>query len=355
MPALITIKKPDGSTEKITLEEFKRRPAFASLRRGEQIVQAPPAPTVPVVVRTTLPPKNAEAKSLLEEELPKKNDGAPLKSADKKKEAEEIFKKLNFNFLAPDTANRLRGLLQLRLKDLRSEDELKEWLLMPVSEMGIGLREPQAETVLKLCRERMLEIGRVPASAAPLKSPLGTPKPLMKEGPEPLQKYTEPPVPTTGAPFNSFVHKSEPAKEVRNLNELAKMQIKDSGIDVATGKKEEPARPIVRDIQPARPREMGPVDEIKYFSTVDFRRLSADPSEAAARLKQKFVNLRDESYILFLEAMEVWKRSPFFLDYIGRVTYALNNGKKLSEATVDKNTAQMNEISAIIQMEKELV
>ena len=90
MVALITIKKPDGSIEKISLDEFRRRQkkpasapsAFAKatadkseLRRGK------PAP-VKLAVSTAQPAKNEEAKSLLEEELPPKTDNAPLKSAE---------------------------------------------------------------------------------------------------------------------------------------------------------------------------------------------------------------------------------------------------------------------------------
>ena len=100
---------------------------------------------------------------------------------------------------------------------------------------------------------------------------------------------------------------------------------------------------------------MGPIDEIRYITLIDFRRLSSNPDEAAARLKQKFTNLREESYVLFMDAIDAWRKSPLFNDYIGASAVALNAGQKLNGAASDNNKIQMNEVKALIKMEKDLL
>ena len=51
-----------------------------------------------------------------------------------------------------------------------------------------------------------------------------------------------------------------------------------------------------------KPTSLSPLDEIQYFSLIDLRRLSSKPAEAVARLKQKFINLKDESFVLFMDS-----------------------------------------------------
>jgi len=280
-----------------------------------------------------------DAKSLLEEELPAAKSGVSLASKGRAKEAEEIYKKLNFS-LAPDTRNRLLGLIELRLKDVRSEDEINDWLILPEKQMGIGLTGDKAKLVLTACREySQKNISSAPADVVPLKRPLGMPTALAKEDREPF--------PANATPNNAFVHAPpQPQKPApRPISQTGGL----------APSKDPVSRPIVRDISPATPANLGPVDEVKYITLVDFRRLSSNAGEAASRLKQKFLNMKEESYILFLNCMEAWRQSPLFLEHVGAVTEALNGKKKLADVTADKNRIQMSEIQALIQMEKELL
>lgn len=350
MVALITIKKPDGTIEKITLEEFKaRKNKSAKPTPAVTIKKAPAAPPKPAII--SKPPKSEEASSLLEEITPQKNVGALLVSNDKKKEADDIIKKLNLT-LAPHLVDRLRRQIALRIKDVRGEDEAREWLIRPERELGVGLNEAQAEIVLKACRDYLAKTTKAPVPAvAPLKKSI-PPTALRAEEEALPQKYSAPKPPAAAAPFNAFVRAPE-VKEVKKFDELLKMRDQAGALEQQP-KPAAPVRPLVRDITPARQSGIGPVDEIKYITLTDFRRLSAVPAEAAARLKQKFVNLRDESYILFLDALDAWKMSPLRADYLSRVNEAINLGRPLETIAADKEKIQLNEIKALIEMEKEL-
>jgi hypothetical protein len=113
------------------------------------------------------------------------------------------------------------------------------------------------------------------------------------------------------------------------------------------------AKTSMHDVK-SNPVEYGPVDEIRYFNLADFRRLSTDPVEAANRLKQKFINLRDESILLYFEAWDAWKSSPLFHDYLKSVSESLSKRIPLARVAADKSRIQMSEINALVRMEKQL-
>jgi hypothetical protein len=257
----------------------------------------------------------------LEDEMPKGSAGAT--APNRLNDAREIAQKSNIK-LNPETEKRLIGLIQLRLKDIRSEDEAREWMMMSENQLGIGLNKEQADKILKMIEEKRKKPFEI--NVPVLKKPLGTPTALAKEDREPL--------PAVDAPNNPFVHSPQSRPEPNR--------------PVAQ------AKPIMQDITSAKSMNLGPVDEIKYFTLVDFRRLSANPMEAAARLKQKFINLKEESYLLFINALEVWRQSPLFIDYMNASVEALNTKTKLTER--DKNEKiTIDEIEALIKMEKDLL
>ena len=96
------------------------------------------------------------------------------------------------------------------------------------------------------------------------------------------------------------------------------------------------------------------MEEIKNFTIVDFRRLSSDLEQATARLQQKFVNLKEESFLLYLEALEAWQQSPLYKNYLESVCECLNKGTLLSGAIKKENSLSFQEIKYLIKMEKEI-
>jgi hypothetical protein len=349
---LIPVKKADGTIEKITMEEFRAR------QKAKTVPTVPTvAPSKPLLVAAKKEPapavaiKKEDAKSLLEEELPKKDAGGQAHAVNRKTEAAEIVKKLNL-VLPENTSKRLLGLIELRLKDIRAGDEVRDWLVAPDSQMGIGLGAEKAESILKLCREYMGKAGGSNEKIAPLKKPaFTTATALAKEDREPF--------PSNATPNNAFVHGPLNAKGDRpaldNLVRQESAKMSADNISDILPKREPISRPMVRDITATKPLNLGPIEEIKYFTLTDFRRLSSDPAEAASRLKQKFTNLKDESYILYLNALEAWRTSPLFNDYMSASIDTLNQKKKLTDISTEKEKIQLKEIGALIVMEKDLL
>jgi len=366
MPTLIPIKHPDGRIEKITLEEFRARqkksataPAPVILPQTKPIeppkqvepkkiepikkqVNKTISPIMPLPAKKIAKPASKsgisfgkeDAKSLLEDEMPA--GGAESTAQNRLVEAKEIVQKLNLK-LNPDTEKRLVGLVQLRLKDIRSEDEARDWMVMPENQMGIGLDNERAQKILKIIEEKKKGVDSI-KDVPMLKRPLGTPTALAKEDREPF--------PAVSTPNNPFIHSSN------SISNAGKAKAND-GVENFSVKNNSQARPIMKDITPAKPMNLGPVDEIRYFTLTDFRRLSTNPEEAAARLKQKFINLREESYLLFINSLEAWRGSPLFIDYVNASVRALNTKSKLTEGAKDEKIT-IDEINALIQMEKDL-
>ena len=111
---------------------------------------------------------------------------------------------------------------------------------------------------------------------------------------------------------------------------------------------------FVNDITRPIPMEMGPVDEIKSFNLVDFRRLSDKPKESARRLQQKLFNLQEESFVLYLQALDAYRSSQLYNEYAQIICEALANRKSLAAQLEEKKGIKLEEIMALVEMEKEL-
>lgn len=168
---------------------------------------------------------------------------------------------------------------------------------------------------------------------------------LLEEKLSPPAVFHEPPTPATAAPFNSFAHKPAlSAAPVAKRDDTMALKLN----------AQPQTRRLIRDIIPPRIDEIGPVQEIARLTLADLRRLATNPSEAASRLKQKLVNLRDESYLLYLEGLAAWRSSPLYLDYVKALAMSLDRRQTLAMLLTDKTKIQLAEIQALINMEKEL-
>ncbi|MBI5729274.1 MAG: hypothetical protein HY983_03500 [Candidatus Magasanikbacteria bacterium] len=335
----ILVKKADGTFVRMSLDELK-----ASKQPGKQPAPAPKAPALVVAPkpvaqqRLQVPqpmPKPAPAKPV----LPKKTDAdfsAPLTdelapavnagpklSANRVEQVDAIMKKLSFTVPA-HSINRLRTIIQLCLKDVRSSDQTKDALLRTELDGGMALSAKQADEVLEKCQTRPPAAGGT-GTIQPLK-----PRLAAKTAPAPknLPEIRPESLPTTTTPNNVFKH--EPFK-----------------LSSAPAPK-----PVMHDVV-GKPVSLTPVDEVRYFSLTDFRRLAADPAEAARRLRQKFSNLKDESVVLYLQGLTAWRNCPLYLEYLNTILGTLASGQKLPSPR-DRKMMQFNELSAIVAMEQTL-
>jgi|GEM_PF-5661527 len=102
---------------------------------------------------------------------------------------------------------------------------------------------------------------------------------------------------------------------------------------------------------------VGPVEEMKLFNLEDFRRIGNTPKEARLALLKKFQNIQAESYMNYIEAVDAFKHSPLFFDYVSIAEKALHEGITLSQYFSRGIEAGIkeDEFFEILEMNKKLV
>ncbi len=390
---MITIKKADGTFAKVPLSEFKKiqvaqKPVVAAAPQQvvSQVVQpekpithhAPlvhhevkhhpvqhhPAPHhTPVHVKHhtehakpvhhpaphhTKPMSRVDAGSPLEEKL-KIRTSAPLFSPKREKQVEEVLEKLGFTVM-PEVLGRLKSLVLAKLKDIKSEDETRELLARSIKNGGLGLTEQQVEKIIKSCLEvqsaENTEDGSVPVlkgSAALMVEPLELPAIASSVAPVPYSK------------INTFKPSAPPQVSTPQKQEVVSKFVGSAVANESVFKLD--TRPAMKqsmqDVS-ASEMEMGPVEEIKSVTLMDFRRLSSNPEEAAKRLQQKIFNLQDESFVWYLDALAAYHTSPLYIEYIQAVCQSLAERKSLANVLSIKNSIKLDEAVALMEMEKGL-
>lgn len=406
---LISIKKPDGTFVKVTMAEFlaiKKQQAVPSAQTAPTVSPPPLAapsvtpvkPALPVVPtadgvstqnqtnktitqtkshsghETTYPksrgiysqknePKmqhkpltSIDARSPLEEKMVIKND-APLTSVRREGQVEEVVRKIGFG-LPPDLLGRLKSLVLARLKDIKSDEEVRSVLIRPVANGGLGLTQSQAEKISSTTSEiyakhssnNKHEVNQAQA----LKGKIGMA--LMVEPPElPAMAVDVRPKPYNQIGTAPVSTPLLPKADLIPQNDLVSKLVKESMANEPIFKISSKSAPkqFVPDIS-APDREMGPVEEIRSVSLNDFRKLSSNPEDAAKRVQQKIFNLQEESFIWYLDALSAYHNSPLYLEYIKSVCQSLAERKSFANVLMMKNSIKLSEAIAIIEMEKTL-
>ncbi|MCX6780181.1 MAG: hypothetical protein NT034_03310, partial [Candidatus Magasanikbacteria bacterium] len=156
---MITVKKSDGTTERISLAELKKRQANTSVpATAPAAVAVSPAipaakPIMPAVLPVTPTPvkienkpllKSEDFKPLLHEEVPDSEHAKTALAAPRTDQVSKIIDSLSFKVAAAGIDNRLRSIVQLRLKDIRSEADTLDACMRSIKDGGLGLTETQS-------------------------------------------------------------------------------------------------------------------------------------------------------------------------------------------------------------------
>lgn len=327
----ILVKKADGTTERITLAELRVRQSGVPVT--QEIVSVPvivPNVVVPEKIKFVEPkidqPRGlvigpADVKSLLHEEAPNSpHADAPTSSA-RTDQVSKLIASLSFK-VPSQFENRLRSGVQLRLKDIRSEADTRDLCLRSIKDGGLGLTQVQAEELVsKTQPTKSLGIQKDQVSHAPVLPPM---------------------------PVIEIMKKTDREAAVEKI-------IGQTPVSVSPVRTNQPQsfKPLMNDVK-TKPAAMSPLDEIQYFSLIDLRRLSSQPSEAVNRLKQKFINLKDESFLLFMDSWNAWHNSPLYQSYTEVLDEALSQKSSLNTVLNTKEKISLAEIEALVKMEKEL-
>ncbi len=329
----ILVKKADGTLVRMTLNEVRKLKDDKKLTKKSASGAA---------LTSSL-----HSNLSVEEDLPPALEHLPRTSPSRDSEAEEVLKRLKFS-PPSEHQNRLRTIIQLYLKDVRSAEQAQEILSRSGQAGGVGLSAEESRMVIQTADEVRKEHSLVVIHTA-------VPAVIRPVG-----------LPATATPFNAFVHSTpstqavpqktasshqsgSPAVSAANLSPQALPSSTAANFSLRS-----PVHHTVMHDITAPPEALGPVDEIAYLTLTDFRRLASTPEEAALRLKQKFINLHQESILLYLEALEAWHASPLYHSYVTSALEYLARGQKLTTAVVDKKNIQLSEMKALVSMEREL-
>ena len=301
----ILVKKTDGTTERITLAELKNRQA-------SQIKEKP-------ALITDL--KLEKGEHLLDEKVPDSEHAKTSLAATRTDQVSKIIDSLSFK-VAVSTENRLRSVIQLRLKDIRGEADTLDACTRSIKDGGLGLTEPQAQELTKKSQ---------PTTYVPKTE---------------LQKKVSSQV------VDNILQVSAPIAPIEDLIKQSAASVKENKMPLRPSLSISNKIPI-HDVKTSS-QAVGPLQEIEIFSLVDFRRLSNKAVEAANRLKQKFINLKEESYLLYMNSWRAWRQSPLCQSYVSAVDMALSQKRPLVSVLGEKDKINLAEIEALITMEKEL-
>ena len=110
----------------------------------------------------------------------------------------------------------------------------------------------------------------------------------------------------------------------------------------------------------ARPKVMGPLEELRYLDLVNFRRLGDSPKAITDKIVMKIKLLEKDGYDRMVEGVQSWRQSPVNRIYVRLAQEAVAKGITLRDAVAarqaaNKETLSMEEIEAIVAMNSRLM
>ena len=103
------------------------------------------------------------------------------------------------------------------------------------------------------------------------------------------------------------------------------------------------------------PKVLSPVDELRYMTLKNFRRLNTDPIKATDSIKEKLEYLGRSDYAKKIQGIVAWQESPLNKLYLSICRRALNEGRSVTdvlqaELINEPNSLKPAELSAIIAL-----
>lgn len=374
-------------------------PVVASVGTAPQpSVVAPPLPTRPMAqrqppvpppaVRPTAPPRPPQRPSALiaeqqsgrtraayflyaedEEDIAKHRDrlarvGGPSPTARVQAAVEEMVRSLGLENPDRVLSHRIRMALLSRLRDVRTSDELREFLLRSPKLGGMGYDEAATERVVLAAdieagklhdRDVAGHLAEIPPPAPPIlggegppalevtttKPPAAvlSPQPPHQVQPPPPVPKPQPPRPKPQEPPAPPVAASPPPLR-RPVEAMA------------------PGRPVVQDIRrPARP--VGPIEELGSITPDDFRGLGRNLTEAVEKILEKIQLLAEDTYEKRSLGIKAWRRSPIHKLYLTMGQESMTGAMTIEEIIAARRRRNepyltVNEFAAIADLNHQL-
>lgn len=311
-------------------------------------MSAPPVmpPSFPTPQRSTSSWGRDDLKSPIE------TAESEMKGASHVVAGEEVHAKLEavLNMLdiqiSPDHVGRLESLITSRIKGVRDDSQLLEYLKLESDKGGCGLSEEDSNKVL-VALKRMYHLDEEAASVSvepPKAPPMPSPSPVANK-----------PKPEGLVSIGSAMPKPVPPPKEENMpkTSVGKPVISDILPQTSKDVPHSPDSSMNSSISslgelPAFKHTMGPVEEVGNFSLEHLRRYR-DTQEAVEEMKRRINTLKGESYITYLDARFAWYISPIYRMYQDILVKAINSGRILDEM-IGESELSPEEVDRIVAL-----
>lgn len=292
------------------------------------------------------------------ESLPKEKMSSPLEELSEEEKTimyspvsnlnetltQEIITPIAF-LVEKEVEPKLHALVLSRVKEIRTEEQVKELAMASIDKGGLGLDEMKVNILLHAIDEAMQKkpaAALMPSAQARLKPVVPPVATINKAELKPVTLSPASPPQNTKPDAHKIL--SSLIAEDRIQAEI----MKPTFTRIDTGKVQ------MQDVV-ARQTSMGPVDEMMNFSLVDFRRLGANPEASAGALIQKFSLLKTDSYLLFLNGRNAWFKSPLYSGYLEILQQSLATRRPIAAVlSTEKDALKIEEIQAIVRVSQSL-
>lgn len=242
------------------------------------------------------------------------------------------------------------SILKSRLKDVRTTEEVVEMLIRDPKVGGLGLDREIALTVAAAAEryaKTLKNRGMILTPEQPLPPPMPIVPSVIQQKPAPLPPlHREAPV-TTAVPLENFTEAPRPSRPIVRpasmpimapLEQPPPLKIPPKTIPPVIQRPRGADRPTVADV--VRPQmALGPAEELRSMTLIEFRRLGQGAGDAARRLLEKFQHLQRESFTVWAEAVVGWRQSSIYQLYIAMGRESLEKGQPISQIIADRGQA----------------
>lgn len=175
------------------------------------------------------------------------------------------------------------------------------------------------------------------------------------------------PVSAKGGLWSKLFKEKAPAVNHNLGKTISSSHHLEEAVKIATQKTSSSARPAassdnktrMEDVK-ARPRVMGPLEELRYLDLKTFRQLGSSPKEITGKIVMKIKLLEKDGYDRMFEGVKAWRQSPVNRIYVRLAQEAVGQGMTLRDSVAarqaaNKETLTMDEIEAIVNMNTQLM
>lgn len=403
---LIKVKGKDGTISYLTFEEFKARKAGKVQKKEDVVTEKVPVQEVVVQKEQSkkeIPKESVFQKTELPESVQKKETPIPeieVKSEktkswsaddhdsllnteiedhethnvsdrdayDHRRIVDEVMQDLTVP-IAPNLQMNARTLIDSYIRGVRDKHHVHELAVRDTVSGGLGLSDADAARIVVLIEDTLEGHHRKLKKVQKAKPKKSITREIDHSA---VKKGMEL---STTVPVDHVFEDMARAKLASRKKVVEKVQTKKFRPSIPTdvAKKleahyEMPAQKSVRTPTKVRNMQdmhapivesasMGPVEEMKQFTLVDFRRLSNDPARAVEKFAEKLQGWKEESYLLYMEAREAWFESPLYKEFQDMMISALNEKQSLQEYMREhgqKDQIHLKEFNAMVELSGQL-